>query len=349
LLVAASYLPFWNLRTTLGLGVFGLLLVVIALALSIKLDSLTLARRQRRGRRLILNRPGAYARLVKFILGGVLVPVAVLLAANRITLPGQKTPMELAIEAGTATPVASDTERLAAAVLRAGAAPTKVAGIAALQAVHTPEALEQLLRILGDDPEALRDDEVRVALTKALASFGATAVPQLAERLNGIATGERRTAAEAPGDLFERCFAAPFAALAAEVAASEADAAARADASARLQAAAAELRRAVVEVNASALPAPAATALPAFLMGVFLAMELRHDAALLELGRSVAADAGWSDAVRGQALLLIAKVGGQSDLAVLYAHLDDRGPLLPLRALQAIAALQTRLAVPPAR
>ncbi len=73
-------------------------------------------------------------------------------------------------------------------------------------------------------------------------------------------------------------------------------------------------------------------------------MDLKHDSELLAFARTVAADAGWSDAVRGLALLLTAKLGASDDLPALYAHLDDSSSLLQARTMQAIAILQAKLA-----
>ena len=49
--------------------------------------------------------------------------------------------------------------------------------------------------------------------------------------------------------------------------------------------------------------------------------------------------------MRGQALLLIAKLGGKDDLDGLYAYLESPSPLLRTRATQAIATLQSKLTV----
>lgn len=59
--------------------------------------------------------------------------------------------------------------------------------------------------------------------------------------------------------------------------------------------------------------------------------------------RQTAADATWPDAVRGQALLLIAKLGGKDDLEGLYGYLESPSTPLQARAMQAIAALQSKL------
>jgi hypothetical protein len=347
LLVVAGQLSFWNLRSAAGLAVFCVLVVALSLLLSVKIDGITLARRQKDGKRRLLNRANPRARLVKFVLGGLLVPLAALYLANRLELPGHRTPMELVIEAGTTAPTASVAERLGAAVVRAPAPQAKLEGVRALQAVHSSEALDQLLRIVRDDRTVLRDEGVRAALAKALASFGAAARAPLVERFNAVAVSERSGAAGPPGGLFERCFAADFEALATEIRQRTPDAAAQAVRIARVEAARADLRRTLGEIEAEAPPAGDAGLLPAFIMEVLLEMDMKHDDELLAFGRAVAADAGWSDAVRGQALLLVAKLGGSDDLPGLLDHLDDHSAVLQTRALQAIAVLEARLAAAP--
>jgi hypothetical protein len=47
--------------------------------------------------------------------------------------------------------------------------------------------------------------------------------------------------------------------------------------------------------------------------------------------------------VRGQALLLTAKLGGKDDLDGLYAYLESPSTQLQARAMQTIAELQSKL------
>ena len=82
---------------------------------------------------------------------------------------------------------------------------------------------------------------------------------------------------------------------------------------------------------------------PGFVLQTFLQMGVTHDAELLAFARQTAADATWSEAVRGQALLLLAKLGGKDDLDGLFAYLEDRSPLVQARAMQAIALLHAKL------
>jgi len=60
LLTGAGWAPSWNLRSRLGLGIFAVLLVLLAAVASLRLDSFTRARRRERGRSQILNRATSF-------------------------------------------------------------------------------------------------------------------------------------------------------------------------------------------------------------------------------------------------------------------------------------------------
>jgi hypothetical protein len=147
-----------------------------------------------------------------------------------------------------------------------------------------------------------------------------------------------------PGDLFERYFSADFQGLTSEIRGRSPAGAAQPIGSERLQAAEADLKHALNEIEADTAPAyGSSSSLPALVMQTFLLMDLRQDPELLAFAQRTAADPAWSEAVRGQALLLIAKAGGKDDLEGLYTYLESPSPVLRARAMQAIAALGSKL------
>src|SRR2546422_11409348 len=77
LLAMAGYPRHWDLHTPFGLAAFGALLVVLSLFVSLRVDGYTLRRREERGSRQLLNRADPRSRLVKLVVGGVVIPVAV--------------------------------------------------------------------------------------------------------------------------------------------------------------------------------------------------------------------------------------------------------------------------------
>jgi len=286
------------------------------------------------------------SRLVKFVLGGVVVPTATFVAANRIELPNRQTPMSLATRLTLARPEVSHAEQLASAVLRAESPTARVQGIRALQSMASGEALEQLLRLLSDDPVALRGGVEYEALSEALASYGVQAKGKLLQLMDQVNPGARRDAAGPSGDLFERYLSVGFEGMKREIERGQTGSTGELE---RLQAAQAEVKRALSLLETEARPAPGGSTLPAFVMRTFLRMALKEDADLLAFAQKTAADGTWSDAVRGQALLLIAKLGAKDDLEGLYEYLDDPSPVLQARAVQAIAELQSKLSPTPAK
>jgi len=341
LLLLAGSLPAWDLHSPLGLGAFGLLLVVLSLFVSLRLDGFTRARRRERGKNQLLNRASPRWRIFKFILGGALIPVAAFVAANLVELPNHKTPMAMAIHLRLGRSEGTRAEQLGSAVLRSERPAVKVQGILALQALNSPEALDQLLRILNEDTGAMKDGPQYQALCKALASHGAQAKPRLLQLFAQTRASSRRTADAPPGDIFDRYFAASFVGLASEL--DSRDLGEKTRTLEELEAAKTELKKTLSRL-ATETPSPqGGDPLPSFIMQAFLQMSLKEDAELLAFARQTAADSSWSDPVRGQALLLTAKLGGKDDLDGLYAHLGSPSALLEARALQAIATLQSRL------
>jgi hypothetical protein len=341
LLVLAGYTQHWDLHSPVGLGVFGLLLVVISLVISIRVDAFTLGRRKQRGRKQLLNRADSRSRLVKFILGGVVIPLATLAAANRIELPGHQTPMSIAIRFRLARPAMARAEKLGNAVLRAQSPAAKVQGILALQAMRSGDGLDQLLHVLESDPAALEGGGESQALSQALASYGADARVRLLHRFDQVSPNERGSATAPPGGLYERYFSADFDGLKREI--ERRIPAASAGELDRLQSTRAALQDISSRFEIETRSAPGNAGLPAFILQTLLQMDRSQDRDLIAFARATAADGAWSEAVRGQALLLVGKAGENEDLDTLYGYLDGPSPLLQARAMQAIAALESKV------
>ncbi len=338
--VVATRVPFWNLHTQAGLWVFGALLVVLSLGLSIRIDLFTLAGRRKTGKRRLLNRADARSRLVKFILAGVVVPIAFFVGANRLDLGNHRTPMSLALEWRTADPEATHARLLGDAVLHAGEAGAKAQGILALQEAKSGAALDQLFRILDGDPAVLREGAAYEALSKGVAAYGSQAVPGLLQRFERAGAGDRKAAAAPPGDVFERYFSPGFAGLQAQIEARNEAPVERAARLERLRAAEAQLKATLAAVDAGGDPGGGSVA--SFVLETFLRMGTEKDPTLLSFARRTAADASWSNAVRGRALLLVAKLGASDDLAGLYAYLESPDAGVRAYAMRAIAVLQAK-------
>lgn len=331
LLALVAYTPRWDLRAPVGLAIFGVLLGVLSLFFSLWLDTLTRGRRRRDGKRRLLNRPGPQWRLAKVVLGGVVIPILALSAANLVQLNDHQTPMTLASLAVRSRLGRHELDRaglLGDAVLRSRSPSAKVQGILALQGVGTVEALDQLLRVLHDDPTALADTREYEALSTALASFGVPARTKLLRMLADVPPGARKNACAPSGD--------PLAHELTDATPNRAPAA-------REGTAPAELASPASPVEPGDASGRSLAVLPSFAMQTFLKLASSEDGELLAFARQTAADSGWSDPVRGQALQLIAKLGGKDDLDGLYGYLENSSALLQANAMRAIATLQARL------
>jgi hypothetical protein len=342
LLALAGYARSWDLHTRVGLGIFAVLLVMLSLVVSLRVDAFTLARRRERGKAQLLNRADSRTRLAKFIVGGLVIPILAFVAANRLELPNHQTPMAQAVQWRLQSPEGVHAEQISAAVLRAPRSATKIQGILALRALGSDEALDQLFRVLTDDPVILKDSALAQALSQALASYGLRAKPKLVQRLAQVVPGATHDADAPPAGLFERYFSPAFDGARSEVGGPKPDAPAQAKSLERLQAAQADLEQALRQIETDAQTDSATTGLPGFVLRTFLQMDVKQDAEVLEIARRIAADDRWSTAIRGQALMLLAKLGDADNMNELFGYLDNPEPRLQAAAMQAIAALQSK-------
>jgi hypothetical protein len=207
--------------------------------------------------------------------------------------------------------------------------------------MRSGDALDQLLHVLDDDPAALEGGGPSQALSQALVSYGADARIRLIRRFDQVGVNARGSATAPAGTLYERYFAADFDGFKREI--ERQGPAASAEDLDRLQTTRTQLQEISARVEIEARGATGNAQLPAFILQTLLQMDRDQDRDLLAFARVTAADAAWSDAVRGQALLLVAKAGQNEDLDTLYGYLDSPSPLLQARAMQAIAALESKV------
>jgi hypothetical protein len=333
-------LPAWQLGRDLGLWLLAGALMILSIVIAFLLDlGLRLARRDSATKK---TRSAAVGRAVKLALGGLIIPGALVAAAVLVPLPTGQTAMDLVAQAALLRP-ATPAIQIASVVIESGNPATKAQGIQALRASRSPEALEQLFRILDEDPSALQDPAEYESLSAAIAAYGAEARAPLLSYF-----GEAGPAGSQEGiagsDIYPRYFAASFEALRAEIAGQSLDPQTRELRLAQIAAAEASLRAAL-----QAIPGPAAggDSHLDFVLRTFLKMEIKEDSETLAFARGIAADEAYAGALRGQALLLIAKLGGPADLATLYPFLQNESDMLQARALEAITLLQAKITASP--
>ncbi len=96
-------------------------------------------------------------------------------AANFSMLPNGSSLMDYYIRTIQTRLTVTPTSQLGDAILSSTNPATKIQGMKALEAIHTSDALDQLLRVLNSDPSVLKDAGEYEALSQAVASYGADA------------------------------------------------------------------------------------------------------------------------------------------------------------------------------
>jgi hypothetical protein len=271
-----------------------------------------------------------------------LLPLGVFAAANLVTLPAGGTGIDLVIRASRPVTPVTPASQIGDLVIQSTNPSAKVLGIQALQGFHSSEALDQLVRVANQGKDVLNDAAVSSALSQAIAAYGVDAKVPLLEMFNKVEPGASAGAAVSGEDLYTRYFAPSFESLKTELKAQTADSTAQETRAAQVDAAAAQLKRSLSDMQAQALTSSGGDLRQDFVLRTFLAMNLTQDADLLSFAKTLAADVARPASLRGSALLLIGKLGGKDDYAVLYTYLDTGNALLQSRALQAILELQSK-------
>jgi hypothetical protein len=333
----------WRLNRMLALVLFALALVVMSSMLVIFLDTVTSKKRRGYRKQGAKFGTGELTRLVKLALGGVLLPLALFTAAALVKIPVGGTAMDLFIL--TSQPPGQDTpvEKIATMVIRAKNPSTKALGIQALAGFHSTEGLGQLIRVLNEGEDALRNAWLFQSLSKAIASYGLQAKVPLIDTFNKASPSSRSKSTYASDDFFARCFAGSFESLRNEVKNQNPDPTDQEGQLAQVGAVEAQLKKNLVEIQVQPpLKDAGGDRRLGFVLRTFLDMNLSQDASLLQFAKSVAADVGYPVSVRGSALLLIGKLGGKNEYAVLFSFLQADNDVLLARALEAIVVLQAK-------
>lgn len=331
----------WSLNRILALVIFALIFILAGLIVAFVLDNLTLPLRKKSSVKKVINRVTPRSRLIKIIVVGALLPAAAFAAANVYVLPDIGTPMSLVEQNSLILVKGSSAAVIGEAVLSSGSQYTKLQGIKALQAIHDPDSLSQLFRILTTDPAILKDASLFETLSGAIASYGTSAKSGLIDLYQASGAPGQAAGANPAQDPYTWYFSAPFDELQKNIEAGNLDPSSRDAALSRLSEAEASLKQSL-----STLPAqvrPTSAQLPDFILHTFLAMDIKQDKDILQLASGIAQDNGAADSVRGNAFLLMAKLGGKDELAALYASLNGSDDYLKAKALEAIAGLQSKV------
>ena len=335
---------FWQIGRTMALVLFAIVMVVMALILAVVFDTLTTPLRNSKSMKTVGFARDPRTRLVKLVLGGLVIPLLAFGAVNMLPFPAHGTVMNYFIAAAIPPVKLTPPDEVGAIALRTKNPATRLLSIQVLKGFQSAEALEQLVRLVNEDSSVLSDPTVADTLSSAIAGYGVTARDPLVSVFKSIDPKQPGIRASANKDLFARYFAQSFESLKVEITKNTPDQAARDAELAQVQAAMTKLKSDLASMDYTALKTGDGDPRLEFILQTFLAMDLKQDADLLAFARATAADERYSNSVRGSALLLVGKIGEQKDLDLLYANLKSSDELLLNRTLQAISALQTRLA-----
>ncbi len=321
-----SAIGIWTLDRTFALVIFAACLLVFTFVSTATLDSFTSKLQTGLSKAAALR-----LRLLKLVLGGLIVPSALFVTLNLIPLPAGGTALDFLVKISQAPAKASQATLIADAVRSSGSREVRINGIRLLGAAKSPEALDALLGLVQEDAGLLKDASQYQALAAALAVYGKDAKPGLVTLFNRVDPAQ---SAAPSSNLYDRYFSQAVAALkttsitqplsADQILALEAD----------LQARLALMEQTEQENISGDLT-------HAFVLDTFLQMSLTQEADLLKLAKTAAANHAFPDGVRGRALLLVGKLGSQTDTNNLIPYLKGDNEELRARALQAMLMLQT--------
>jgi hypothetical protein len=336
----------WQYERTLIVVLFGVAVCAVALLLSVFFDRFLEGVRRGYYKKGLKLGKGANSRMIKMALGGLLIPIAVVLASNLAPLPASlgvkaANAMDYLAAVSARAVVTAPPDAVGQLAQQSENVGTKILSIQVLQGFKSAEGLSQLMHIAAKDSMAIQDGGTRAALQKAIATYGADAKEPLLLLFKSIPADANQAGASS-ADLYTRYFGQSFEGLKQEINLSTTDEAEKQQRLAQLEASQAKLQQDLAVLEDT--PAAGGNAQLDFVMQTLLALNLKKDDSLLAFAKATAADPQYSALVRGDALLLAAQLGSQTELDWLYAYVNSQDALLQTRALQAIVKLQEKLA-----
>jgi hypothetical protein len=341
LYVLSGYVNLWALDRNFALIISIVFLVVVCLILSYAID--TFQRSLHRTPPVTGKKRAAQyrLRLIKFVLGGMIIPLGLMAAANFSQIPGGGSLMDYYIRTIQTRLTTTPTSQVADAILSSDNPATKIQGMKALEAIHTTDALDELLRVQSNDPSVLKDAGEYEALSQAVASYGVDAKIKLLDIFAKIPPETSQSTNLGGNDLYARYFSLPVTALSGEISAQTTDSATR-----QAQLSKMDELITTMKTNLAEIQQPAARAQftsQDFILDTMMQMNIKSDGDLKNFGKITAANSAYSDEVRGKAILLIAKYGDKVDMGLLYPFLDGNNDFLKAKALEGITDLELKV------
>jgi hypothetical protein len=340
LYVLSGTVNLWSLDHNLALIIAIVFLVVVCFILSYVID--TFLRGVRRTPPLTGKKRAAQyrLRLVKYVLGGLIIPLGLMAAANFSSLPGGGSLMDYYIRTIQNRLTTTPTSQIGDAVLSSDNPATKIQGMKALEAIHSKDALDQLLRLLSSDPSVLKDAGEYEALSRAVAFYGLDAKLKLLDIFGKIPPSDSKSSTLGGNDLYARYFSLPLTALRGEISAQTVDSATRQAQLAKVDGLVSTMKIDLAEIQSPGIGA--GYTIQDFILDTLMQMDMKSDGDLKNFGKLTAANSAYPDDIRGKAILLIARFGEKVDMGLLYPYLDSNDDFLKAKALEGITNLQLK-------
>jgi hypothetical protein len=275
------------------------------------------------------------------VAGGLIIPIGLLTAANLLFIAPGESYMTRVINMSLNQNVDVSMVQLGSVVANSKDPYTKIQGIKAIEAIHSSQGLEQLINVLNNDPSALTNWQVSDVLSQAIASYGVDAKPGLMTAFQAhLKTTE---AANYPTDLYDRYFAQSIASIQAQINAEPLDTKTKQSQLQQIAGLASQMQTELNNLQSASLQASGADPVLSFVLTTFNQMNITSDVDIYSLARTTTSDATLPESIRGEALLVMAKLGSKDDLTFFYQYLQDNSEVIKADALQSITILTQKL------
>lgn len=322
-----SAIGIWTLNRTIAMVLFAACLVVFSFVSSATLDSFT--SKLQKG---LSNTAALRLRLLKLVLGGLIVPASLFGSVNLILLPTGGTALDFLVQISQSPIKANQTNIIIDAIRGTNNREVRINGIQVLGSEKSTDAMQALLDLAKSNPNILKDAGQYQALVEALALYGKDAKPGLIELFNTTDPA----GSTAPADsLYTRYF---------ELAVEElkTESAGQAGGAEQILALEADVKARLAQLEQEKLQGTTGNLTHAFILDTFIQMNLNQDSDLLKIAKVTAANPAFPDGVRGRALLLVGKLGNKNDIVGLNVYLKGSSDYLRAHALQAMWMLQKK-------
>lgn len=283
-------------------------------------------------------------RLLTSVIGGILIPVLVSSVVSWARVSGHSTLFTIVLGAMKAREEDTFVASIGSAIVSAESYETKVQGVYTLAAVRTSASLDELFRVIEQDPVALSDGRFYSSMSEALAFYGSDSRDRLILMLrNRDDMNSSASIWPAPG-LHRKYFEGSFDELRSDVERAALDAADREAQLLRIDEAEVQIRVAMQEIESAQSLVERGDPILDFVLDTFLLMEEIEDyREIYILSKTIAADPTHLPGTRSRAILLVGKLGSEADLNVLVQYLRNEDESTRATALRAIRNLHQRL------